>query len=293
MKTVCSMTGYGEGTWDAAEVSYVVVAKSLNHRFLEMRVKLPQRYDSWEFEIQRKVRERFDRGRIDVVISEAAGQQKRTLPVADHELAARYVELMNSLKERLSLPGQVTLDAVCRMRDVIYQAAPTIDIQDEWAGFEPILDQVLDRLEESRAREGEALAADLAGRLEHLREISAAIEKAAPGMITQFRDRLIGRIKELSDERLNVDRIEEEVVLFADRIDFTEELVRLATHIGAFTRAMAAGGPMGRKLDFLLQEMGREINTIGNKNVNPDISGRVVSAKVELEKMKQQVQNIE
>jgi uncharacterized protein (TIGR00255 family) len=293
MKTVCSMTGYGEATWDSGEATYLIVVKSLNHRFLETRVKIPPKYDSWEFEIQRKVKERFDRGRIDLVISETAGQQKKTLPAMDLELAARYVELMNALKDSLSLPGEVNLDIVCRMRDVIYQAAPTLDIQNAWTGFEPVLDGALERLMESRAREGEALTADLMERLEHLRQISAAVEKEAPGMITLFRDRLIGRIKELSDDRLNVDRIEEEVVLFADRIDFTEELVRLTTHIGAFSRAMAAGGPMGRKLDFLLQEMGREINTIGNKNVSPDISHQVVSAKVELEKMRQQIQNIE
>lgn len=293
MNKVCSMTGYGEGTWDSGEVTYLIVVKSLNHRFLEMRVKLPPKYDPWEFEIQRRVRERFDRGRLDLVIAEAAGQQKKTPPVVDIELAARYVELMNSLKDSLSLPGEVNLDMICRMRDVIYQAAPTLDIANAWAGFEPILDGVLGRLAESRAREGEALSTDLMGRLEHLGQITAAVEKAAPGMITQFRERLIGRIRELSDDRLNADRIEEEVVMFADRIDFTEELVRFTTHIGAFGQTIQAGGPMGRKLDFLLQEMGREINTIGNKNVSPDISREVVSAKVELEKMRQQVQNIE
>jgi uncharacterized protein (TIGR00255 family) len=287
------MTGYGEGTWDSSEATYLLVAKSLNHRFLETRVKLPPKYDAWEFEIQRKIKERFDRGRIDLVVTEAAGQQKKTMPVMDLELAARYVELMNALKDSLSLPGEVNLDIVCRMRDVIYQAAPILDIQNAWAEFEPALEGVLERLSQSRAQEGEALAADLMGRLEHLRQITAAVEKEAPGMISHFRERLIGRIKELSDDRLNVDRIEEEVVIFSDRVDFTEELVRLAAHIGAFGRTIEAGGPMGRKLDFLLQEMGREINTIGNKNVSSDISEQVVSAKVELEKMRQQVQNIE
>jgi uncharacterized protein (TIGR00255 family) len=293
MNKVCSMTGYGEGTWDTGEATYSIVAKSLNHRFLELRVKLPPKYDSWESEIQRRVKERFDRGRIDLVITEAAGQQKKAPPAVDLDLAARYVQIMNSLKEDLSLPGEVNLDIICRMRDVIYQAAPILDIQNAWADFEPILDGVLKNLFESRAREGQALSADLAGRLEHLGQISAAIEKEAPTMITQYRERLIGRIKELSEDRLNVDRIEEEVVIFADRIDFTEELVRFASHINAFSQTTAAGGPMGRKLDFLLQEMGREINTMGNKNVSPDISQRVVSAKVELEKMRQQVQNIE
>jgi uncharacterized protein (TIGR00255 family) len=293
MNAVCSMTGYGEGTWDSSEATYLLVAKSLNHRFLETRVKLPPKYDAWEFEIQRKIKERFDRGRIDLVVTEAAGQQKKTMPAMDLELAARYVELMNALKNGLSLPGEVNLDIVCRMRDVIYQSAPTLDMQNAWAEFEPILEGVLERLGKSRALEGEALAADLMGRLEHLRQITAAVEKEAPGMITHFRERLIGRIKELSDDRLNVDRIEEEVVIFSDRVDFTEELVRLTAHIGAFGRTIGAGGPMGRKLDFLLQEMGREINTIGNKNVSSDISEQVVSAKVELEKMRQQVQNIE
>jgi uncharacterized protein (TIGR00255 family) len=287
------MTGYGEGTWEAGDALYAIVAKSLNHRFLEVRVKLPPRYDAWEPEIQRRVKERFDRGRIDLVISEAAGQQKKAPPVVDLDLAARYVAAMTSLKDGLSLPGEVNLDLICRMRDVICQAAPEIDIQDAWADFEPTLDGVLANLFESRAREGAALAADLAGRLDTLRALSAAVEKEAPAMITHFRERLIGRIKELSDDRLNVDRIEEEVVIFADRVDFTEELVRFASHIDAFSRTTAAGGPMGRKLDFLLQEMGREVNTIGNKNVSPDISEQVVSAKVELEKMRQQVQNIE
>lgn len=287
------MTGYGEGSWDSSEATYLIVAKSLNHRFLEMRVKLPPKYDPWEFEIQRKIRERFDRGRIDLVISEAAGQQKKTMPGMDIELAARYAELLNALKDSLSLPGEVNLEIICRMRDVIYQATPTLDMQNAWTEFEPILERVLEELAESRGREGEALAADLTGRLERLRQIAGAVEKEAPGMITHFRERLIGRIKELSDDRLNVDRIEEEVVIFADRVDFTEELVRLTAHIGAFGRTIEAGGPMGRKLDFLLQEMGREINTIGNKNVSAGISEQVVSAKVELEKMRQQVQNIE
>ncbi len=293
MKRVCSMTGYGEGTWDTGEATYAIVAKSLNHRFLEIRVKLPPRYDAWEPEIQRRIKEHFDRGRIDLVMGEASGQQKKTPPVADLELAARYVQIMNSLKDTLSLPGEVNLDLVCRMRDVISQAAPGLDIQNAWADFEPILDGVLASLLESRAREGQALSADLTGRLEHLRQLSAAVEKEAPAMITHYRERLIGRIKELSDDRLNIDRIEEEVVIFADRIDFTEELVRFASHIAAFSRTIASGGPMGRKLDFLLQEMGREINTIGNKNVSPAISEQIVSAKVELEKMRQQVQNIE
>ncbi len=287
------MTGYGEGTWDTGEAAYSIVAKSLNHRFLEVRVKLPPRYDSWEPEIQRKIKERFDRGRVDLVISEASGQQKKAPPVVDLDLAARYVTAMNTLKDTLSLPGEVNLDLVCRMRDVICQAAPEVDVEDAWSGFEPALDGVLAALFESRAREGAALAADLAGRLDTLRALSAAVEKDAPAMITHYRERLIGRIKELSDDRLNVDRIEEEVVIFADRIDFTEELVRFASHNDAFSRTMSAGGPMGRKLDFLLQEMGREVNTIGNKNVSPDISERVVAAKVELEKMRQQVQNIE
>ncbi len=288
------MTGYGEASWDTGEGAYTIVAKSLNHRFLETRVKIPPKYDSWEMEIQRRVKERFDRGRIDLVMTESAGQQqKRTLPVVDLELAARYVEILNSLKNNLSLPGEISLDSVCRMRDVIYQVDPNPDLENLWDGFEPILETVLERLIESRSQEGEALTADLTRRLEHLRVIAAAVEKEAPHMISQSRERLTARMKELSDDRLNVDRIEEEVVIFADRIDFTEELVRLSSHIAAFFRTLDEGGPMGRKLDFLLQEMGREVNTIGNKNVSADISGQIVSAKVELEKMKQQVQNIE
>lgn len=287
------MTGYGEGVWNAAGGRYTIIAKSLNHRFLETRVKLPPKYDAWESEIQRKIKERFDRGRIDLVITDVPGEGKKAVPQLDLGLASRYVDILNSLKDGLSLSGEVNLELVTKMRDVIYQVDPDIDVAGLWAGFEPILDDVLAKLKDDRTREGQALAADLVGRLSVLSETVAAVEKEAPQMISHFRERLITKIKEVSEDRLNVDRIEEEVVIFADRVDFTEELVRLKSHVEGFSEALREGSPVGRKLDFLLQEMGREINTIGNKNTSEKISARIVSAKVELEKMRQQVQNIE
>ena len=287
------MTGYGEGLWSTGTEKYTIVAKSLNHRFLELRVRLPQRYDPWEFEIQRKIKERFDRGRVDVVVLEAPGEVRRTLPHADLDLASRYAQILTSLKEGLSLSGDVSLEMISRMKDDIYHADPGPDLEGLWAQFQPVLDAVLERLEDDRAREGRALAADLTERLGRLTEIADWVEKEAPQLISHYRERLLAKVRDLGDDRLNVDRIEEEVVIFADRIDFTEELVRLKSHIAGFAQSLGEGSPVGRRLDFLLQELGREINTIGNKNTSAQIAARVVSAKVELEKMRQQVQNIE
>jgi uncharacterized protein (TIGR00255 family) len=293
MNEVFSMTGYGQEIWNAGDEKYLIVAKSVNHRFLELRVRLPQRYDAWEPGIQRKVKERFDRGHIDVVVSEVQGAVRRTLPQADLELASRYAEILTSIKKDLSLAGEVTLETVGRMKDVIYYADPGPDLEGRWTEFGPILESVLDRLKDDREREGRRLAADLTGRLDHLSEIAGQIEKEAPQMISRFRERLIAKVSELHDNRLNVDRIEEEVVIYADRIDFTEELVRLKSHVAGFRRALGEGSPVGKKLDFILQEMGREVNTIGSKNTDAGIAARIISAKVEVERMRQQVQNIE
>jgi uncharacterized protein (TIGR00255 family) len=293
MNKVFSMTGYGQEIWNAGDEKYLIVAKSVNHRFLELRVRLPQRYDGWEPEIQRKVKERFDRGHIDVVVSEAQGTVRRALPQADLELASRYAEILGSIKETLSLPGEVSLETVARMKDVIYYADPAPDIEGTWAEFGPVLEAVLGRLKDDREREGRTLADDLTARLGRLSEITDQIEKEAPQMISRFRERLIAKVSELHDGRLDVDRIEEEVVIYADRIDFTEELVRLKSHVTGFGRALGEGSPVGKKLDFILQEMGREVNTIGSKNTDAGIADRIISAKVEIERMRQQVQNIE
>ena len=293
MKEICSMTGYGEGSWDCEGGGYYISVKSFNHRYLDVRVKLPNKFDPWEFMIIKKVKERFERGRVELYVGEVPGEVKAGRPSVDIDLAAEYVGVLNALKDNLGLKGEVGLDTLVRMKGVIHLADDPGDLERLWGGFELSLDAVLDALAGEREREGKRLKEDIDNRLADMGEITAEIEKAAPGMVEGYRERLNKRISDLLKAEVDPGRIEQEVVIYSDRSDITEELVRLKSHVEGFKGAVESGSPAGKKLDFFLQEMSREINTIGSKATLENISGLVVRAKVEIEKMRQQVQNIE
>jgi uncharacterized protein (TIGR00255 family) len=296
MGTLFSMTGFSTGVWEAPEGSYQIEVKSLNHRFIEVRVRLPARYNLWEFKIIKIIKERFNRGRIDLSVSEIPGEVIGGRPRVDIKLAKGYAEILGVLKEELGLSGEVSLENIARMKDVIYQAGPEIDLDGLWEGFSPVLDGVFSGLEKERAREGSVLMEDIEGRLRNVENLSLRIEEAIPETKKAYREKLFGRIAELTESAgggIDPGRIEQEVVIFAERSDITEELVRLKSHIEGFLGALKDGSPTGRKLDFYLQEMGREINTIGSKSSGVLIPEFVVEAKVELEKIREQVQNIE
>jgi uncharacterized protein (TIGR00255 family) len=290
------MTGFGTGVWEAPEGSYQIEAKSLNHRFMEVRVKLPARYDSWEFKIIKMIKEKFNRGRIDLSISEIPGEVTGGIPSVDIGLAKGYSEILGVLKDELGLSGEVSLETIARMKDVIYQADPKVDIDALWEDFSKALGGVFSNLEKERAREGDVLKGDIEARLGKIKDLAVKIDDAVPDTTKSYREKLQGRIAELTESAgsgLDPGRVEQEVVIFAERSDITEELVRLKSHIEGFFGALKAGSPIGRKLDFYLQEMGREINTIGSKSSGVLIPEFVVEAKVELEKIREQVQNIE
>lgn len=296
MGTLFSMTGFGTGVWDAPEGSYQIEAKSLNHRFIEVRVKLPSRYDSWEFKIIKLIKERFSRGRIDLLISEMPGEVTGGMPSVNIGLAKGYAEILGILKEELGLSGEVSLETIARMKDVIYQTDPKVDLDELWEDFSAALNRVFSDLEKERVREGDVLKGDIEARLGNIKDLAVKIGDTVPDTKKAYRERLLGKIAELTESGtggLDPGRIEQEVVIFAERSDITEELVRLKSHISGFFGAIKDGSPIGRKLDFYLQEMGREINTIGSKSPGVLIPEFVVEAKVELEKIREQVQNIE
>lgn len=290
------MTGFSTGAWEAPEGSYQIEAKSLNHRFIEARVRLPVRYDLWEFRIIKKIKERFNRGRIDLSVTGIPGEVIGGKPRVDIKLAKGYAEILGVLKEELGLSGEVSLESIARMKDVIYQADPGIDLDELWEEFYPTLDGIFSDLEKERAREGSVLREDIEGRLKNLEGLALRIGEAVPETTKAYREKLFGRIAELTElaeSGPDPGRLEQEVVIFAERSDITEELVRMKSHIEGFLGALKAGSPTGRKLDFYLQEMGREINTMGSKSSGLLIPEFVVGAKVELEKIREQVQNIE
>lgn len=287
------MTGYGEGSWDCEGGKYHISVKSFNHRYLDVRVKLPNKFDPWEFEIVNRIKERFERGRIELYVGEVPGEVRAGRPCVDIDLAGEYVGILGALRDNLDIKGEISLDTLVRMKGVVNLADDPGDMERLWGEFESALNGVLDGLAGEREREGRRLREDLDNRLANIGEITAEIEKAAPGMVGGYRERLNRRINELLEIKVDPERIEQEVVIYSDRSDITEELVRLKSHMEGFKEALNDGSPAGKKLDFFLQEMSREINTIGSKATVESISGLVVRAKVEIEKMRQQAQNIE
>jgi uncharacterized protein (TIGR00255 family) len=208
-------------------------------------------------------------------------------------LAAAYVDVISKLKEEFDLAGDVTVDTVSRMRDVIVVSDTAEDIDRWWKSFEKGLEDAVRSLQEDRAREGEVLRNDLLERSRTIGSLISEIETAAPRTVAQYRERLVRRIEDLLTMDADPGRLEQEVVVYADKCDVTEEIVRFKAHTDALIEAVTAGSPVGRRIDFILQELGREINTIGSKNQDTDISILVVDVKVELEKMREQVQNVE
>jgi len=293
MTVLYSMTGYGSALWDAPVGRYRIEIKSLNHRYLETRIKLPPFIDAWEFPATKVLTRMLDRGRVSAIVSEVPGEVKRGEPRLDIGLAAGYVDAMTRLKEEYDLAGEVTVDAVAKMRDVIVVSDTTEDM-DQWReSFEKGLEEAIRSLREDRAREGEVLRSDFLQRSRAIGSLMEEITASASRTVEQYRERLVRRIEELSEVDVDPGRLEQEVVIFADRCDITEEIVRFNAHRDALVEAVTGGSPAGRRIEFILQELGREINTIGSKNQDTDISRLVVDVKVELEKMREQAQNVE
>jgi len=289
-----SMTGYGRGEIEENGIRISAEIKSVNNRFLEVAVKLPRFLAPLESDIRGAVQRRLSRGRLFVDISwDEPGGPAETV-VLDEAAADVYYKLLQSLKDRFGLSGEVDLATFASLPELLkkevkeWEPARALPIVSEALGV------ALDDLVEMKTKEGEALAHDLRERLNLMLARLDVIEKRAPERVEELRDRLAKRLKELNengeyDEAL----LTQEVVIFAERTDYTEECVRFRIHCENFIDYLGGGGAVGRKLNFLLQELGREANTIGAKAGDALVSENVVIIKEELEKVREQVQNIE
>lgn len=289
-----SMTGYGRGESIGTGRTFVVEAQSLNHRYLEVRTRLPRRLTGLEHRTQMEVQRCFARGHFDLTISErVTGERPRNLRV-DEGLAAAYVDALRKLQSIGGLRGEVTLDHLVAQRDLLISDEEQESLETAWADLRPALAAALEATEAMRIREGEALEREIVGRLGALEAALAAVEARAPRVARAQKERLQARLVELMDGRpLDPGRLEQEAAVLADRADVREECVRLRSHLAQFRALLAEGGSQGRRFDFLLQEMNREANTIGSKSGEAEISHLVVTMKAELEKIREQVQNVE
>jgi len=288
-----SMTGYGRGEHVQDGFKFTVELNSVNRKQSDISIKLPSELEELEPRIRDEINTRISRGRINAVITfhRSAAAEHVELDTA---LAKAYLRAIQKLQKELKLNGTLTLDTILRAPGVLKLAETTLDPDAVWSGVKTALRKALDRLVTMREKEGKHLAADLSARLDLLASGVAAIRKAAPEAIKRYREQLHARVKEAGLEvPLDDERLTKEVVFFADRCDITEELTRLDSHLRQFRACLKSPEPVGRTLDFLAQEMNREINTLGSKANAAEISQQVLRMKAELEKIREQVQNIE
>ena len=292
-----SMTGFGRGEYSDGKRNVICEIRTVNHRYADISVKMPKRYSFAEEKIKALIKERVRRGKVEVsIIVENLTEGDITIRL-NSPVAQQYIENLKELKERYGLTGEIDLKLVSYMPDVL-KAIP--DVEDEEEVTAVICESVkaaVSRLDEMRTTEGAKLAEDLLMRGELIREIVKKIEKRAPLVAEEYREKLEARIRELVEDKVDIpaDRILVEAAVFADKANITEELVRLDSHMIQLKAFLTESGEgtVGKKLDFLVQEMNREANTIGSKANDLEITSLMLETKSEIEKIREQVQNIE
>ncbi len=289
-----SMTGYGRAEHTHAGNKAVVETRAVNHRYLDIALRMSRSLYGLEKKIRDEVSSCAARGKIDVSIQlECAGERDFSLRL-HAEQAARIAGLLRELQSASGCTSAIDMGSLLAFKDMLFeQQEPGADSDENWAVIRPALLGALQAMRDMQAAEGRATAADMRTRLAAVQACVAKIETAAPELLRQRQETLREKIKALC-EGIIVDegRVMQEVALLADRSDITEELVRLASHIRQFEQWLEADGAIGRKLDFLMQEMNREINTIGSKIADGAVALQVVEVKNELEKIREQIQNI-
>ncbi|HET8723455.1 MAG TPA: YicC/YloC family endoribonuclease [Anaeromyxobacteraceae bacterium] len=288
-----SMTGFGAGRAELGGEVVEAEVRSVNHKFCEVKCRLPREMSALETEITRQVKDRLARGGVEVALRRSSSRGALA-PKVDAELAASYARAFEEVRARLGLAGQVTLADVLAADGVVSLEERALDADAARGAAAEALAGALDALVSMREREGAALARDLESRLVAVEALAARLAEVSPRSVEAYRTRLEERVAELS-RGLAPDpaRLATEIALFADRTDVAEELTRLASHVAQMRGLLASGEPAGRKMDFLVQEMHREANTVGSKSQSADASAAVVALKAEIERMREQVQNVE
>ena len=292
-----SMTGYGKGECVLYNRRFSVEIKSVNHRYKDITIKLPRVMNAYEDKMRAILTESISRGKTDVYVNYETFSQDDIKVTLNEALADAYIERLNAMDDRYALGEVPSLALLARFPDVlsVEKNADTDETAAEmWEALENALRMAVERFVAMRSREGEALKADILKKTEQIRNLVANIKERSPLIAQEYRDKLIARVQEaLGDSNIDESRLILEVTIFADRSCVDEELTRLDSHLSQMGSILNESEPIGRKLDFLVQEMNREINTIGSKSNDLEITRLVVDAKSEIEKIREQVQNIE
>ena len=289
-----SMTGYGSAVYSENGKKYSVEIKSVNNRYSDISVKAPRIYGFLEDALRKRAAERIRRGKADIYVTvENDGADSGSVSV-DISLAAQYMKAFSQLSDSLGIPCNMKSEDFLRIQDV-FRVEKAEENEDEIAAAaKKALDGALDRFEEMRLREGEKMLEDLQAHLAVIKEETAHIEAHAPEIVEQYRKRIEERVRDiLGTAPYDETRLLTEVAVFSDRVNVNEEIVRLKSHISQFSEMLASDEPVGRKIDFLIQEMNRETNTIGSKSNDLEASKIIINIKAEIEKLREQIQNVE
>ncbi|MDO9530122.1 MAG: YicC/YloC family endoribonuclease [Syntrophales bacterium] len=292
-----SMTGYGRAESALEGKKLVVEIRSLNHRNMEILFRLPGILFPLEVEIKKKISEKLFRGRVEVNVQlnssglnlEYEGKFELNLP-----LIRNYHSLLIDLKEELGLKGEISLDMITGLKGGIVPSEIEMDMEAVWEELEKTLNHSIEALIEMRGKEGEAIYRDFLSRLDTVKKSISSVKLRTPMVLLEYKKRLSDRVKELTDGmEIDETRLCQEVAIMAEKSDITEEVVRFESHIGQFYEMLESSGAVGRKIDFLLQEMNREVNTIGSKSPDAEISYNVIEIKNEISRLREQTMNIE
>lgn len=288
------MTAYGRGQSPAGEGSWIVELRTVNSRFLDPHLRLPSGLAALEDRVKKYLGERLTRGRANLVITASGAVEAPPRLVLNRALVHEYRRVLEELKAELGVQLDPGLAPFLSNRDIILTEENPLDPEATWAALEPALRQALDEAEAMRQAEGAALAQDLAQRLDRVGELFGQAAARSPEIVANYRQRLAERLaKILEQPEVDPQRLAVEVAIIADKSDVTEEAVRAASHLEQFRAFLQASEPVGRKLDFLIQELNREANTMGSKSPDALASQLIVELKAELERIREQVQNIE
>ncbi len=289
-----SMTGFGRAELLDADKKITIEIKSVNHRYLDFNIKMPKKFSLFESSVRTVLKEYMQRGKVDVFITYEDFTQSRLSLKYNEELAAQYVDVYQKMQESFQLKNDLTVTALGRCPEVLTMEEQELDEQELWTSLESVLRQAGEAFAESRKKEGEALRKDLIEKLDHMKENVKRVEDRAPEIVEAYKERLKQKTRELLENaQMDESRIAAEVVLFADKICTDEETVRLNSHIDAMKKALMEGAGIGRKLDFIAQEMNREANTILSKANDLETSDIAIELKTEIEKVREQIQNVE
>ena len=291
---VMSMTGFGRAELSVGTRDIIVEIKSVNHRYYEFNCRMSRGYNYLEDKLKKYVGEKVSRGKVDMYVGITENDDTAVEVELNKPLAKGYIDAMRTLTEEYPVHDDISVSVLSRFGDIFQISRPPADEEAVWNDVKVAVDAAMEHFIAMREAEGEKLKADILSRAETILSIVGEIEERSPVTVQEYRDRLYAKLSEvLQSNNIDEQRILTEAAIFADKVAVDEETVRLRSHFDQMTKFLESGEPVGRKLDFIVQEMNREANTIGSKVNDSALAHKVVDIKGEIEKIREQVQNIE